>query len=335
MGASVTESPRDGCPTGLIDDLAGLGEDLDRSVPAKIVDRNLLVATWNIRSLGGLTPRWVSGRGDRPLRDLEAVHCIAEIVSRFDVVAIQEVKSETTALRHIYELLGSDWSLILTDVTEGALGNRERLAFLFDTRRVRLSGLACEIVIPPEHLDSTEAEHLTRQFARTPYAVGFEALGQTFTLVALHAIWGSSEGERIRELAAIAQWLARWSRDRHAWDVNLIALGDFNIDRGDGPLHRAFTSTGLTVPDVLRTARRSVHAGATSREALYDQIAWFEGAARGPARPLTFRCARGGSFDFTASALRSRGLTRAQLSWYLSDHLPLWVELIPGAHPPR
>jgi hypothetical protein len=33
---------------------------------------------------------------------------------------------------------------------------------------------------------------------------------------------------------------------RRDWDQNLIALGDFNIDRQDDPLYQAFTSTGLT-----------------------------------------------------------------------------------------
>jgi endonuclease/exonuclease/phosphatase family metal-dependent hydrolase len=306
-------------------DLAALRDSLDEQVPAKVLDRNLLLATWNIRGFGGVTPRWVSGRGDSPKRDLQSIHSIAEIVSRFDVVAIQEVKSNTAALRHVYRVLGDDWSLILTDVTEGELGNRERMAFLFDTRRVRLSGLACEIVIPPEHLERREADALTRQFARTPYAVGFRTAGHTITLVSLHVIWGDSSEERARELSAIARWLAEWSRDKDAWDHNLITLGDFNIEREDSVFHRAFTSTGLFIPPDLRTARRSIFDGATKAGlAVYDQIAWFEGVKR--ARPLTLRYAGGGSFDFTATALGSRNLPPAELSWYLSDHLPLWVE---------
>ena len=64
------------------------------------------------------------------------------------MVAVQEPKYDLEALRHLIHALGPDWGLSFTDVTEGAPGNAECIAFLFDTRRVQLSGLACEIVVP-------------------------------------------------------------------------------------------------------------------------------------------------------------------------------------------
>ena len=119
----------------------------------------------------------------------------------------------------------------LTDVTEGAPGNAERMAFLFDTRRVQLSGLACELVVPQEQLGPIESGALQRQFARTPYAVSFRSGGKTFILITLHVLYGENEEERLPEIRAIAEWLAEWARDINSWDHNLIALGDFNIDR--------------------------------------------------------------------------------------------------------
>ena len=68
------------------------------------------------------------------------------------MVALQEVKGNLRALRDTMKLLGSNWSFILTDVNRGAAGNGERMAYLFDTRRVRLSGLASELVVPKEWL---------------------------------------------------------------------------------------------------------------------------------------------------------------------------------------
>ena len=142
-------------------------------------------------------------------------------------------------------------------------------------------------------------------------------------------IWGSSPQERVLELSAIAEWLSRWSRDKHAWDHDLITLGDFNIERRDDRFHDAFTSTGLTIPADLIQARRSVFDGsggvdATGGGAAYDQIAWF--ADTRTSRPLSLVYRAGGSFDFTGQALPSRGLTPTQLSWRISDHLPLWAE---------
>jgi len=161
---TITDSP----PPQIALELAELRSALDAAIPTKALDRNLLIATWNIRALGDLTEKWKSDPGDSPQRDLHALRCIAEIISRFDVIALQEVRANLKALRHTLKLLGSNWGLILTDVTRGSPGNGERMAFLFDTRKVRLSGLASELVVPQEQLDSIAPDALEKQFARTP-----------------------------------------------------------------------------------------------------------------------------------------------------------------------
>ena len=129
------------------------------------------------------------------------------------------------------------------------------MAFVFDKRKVDLSGLACELVVPAEQLTSIGEDALDRQFARTPYAVSFRCGTKTFILTTLHVLYGDRSGDRVPELKAIAQWLADWARDINAWDHNLIALGDFNIDRAGDALYKAFTSTGLVVPQYLRGSK--------------------------------------------------------------------------------
>jgi endonuclease/exonuclease/phosphatase family metal-dependent hydrolase len=319
---NITDPP----PEEILADLARLRLALDEVVPAKALDRNLLIATWNVRAFGGLTEKWESAVDDSPKRDLHSLLCIAEIVSRFDVVAVQEAKDDLKALRHLIHTLGPDWGLSLTDVTEGAPGNSERMAFLFDTRRIQLSGLACEIVVPQEQLGPIESDALQRQFARTPYAVSFRSAQKTFILVTLHVIYGEDERERVPEIRAIAEWLARWARDVNGWDHNLIALGDFNIDRKGDPLHDAFVSTGLDIPEDLQGAPRTIFGDPQKPELnkFYDQIAWFTGRNGLPA--LSLRYSRGDYFDFTDAALASRGLTKMELSWRISDHYPLWTE---------
>ena len=64
--------------------------------------------------------------------------------------------------------------------------------------------------------------------------------------------------DRIPELKAIAAWFAGWARSMYAWGHNLIALGDFNIDRAGDQLYAAFTSTGLTIPAHLRHVPRTI-----------------------------------------------------------------------------
>jgi hypothetical protein len=80
-------------PEDVSADLLRLRSALDEEIPAKALDRNLLIATWNVRAFGDLTEKWESAEEDSPKRDLHSLLCIAEIVSRFDVVAVQEPRT--------------------------------------------------------------------------------------------------------------------------------------------------------------------------------------------------------------------------------------------------
>jgi hypothetical protein len=63
-------------------------------------------------------------------------------------------------------------------------------------------------------------------------------------------------------LRGIARWMREWAERTNAWSQDLIALGDFNIDRRDDPLWQTFTATGLTVPSDLADVPRSIFAEA-------------------------------------------------------------------------
>ena len=108
---------------------------------------------------------------------------------------------------------------------------------------------------------------------------------------------------------------------------NLIALGDFNIDRKDDPFYQAFTSTGLTPPDALNVVPRTVFddpdpQANPNHAHFYDQIAWFTEKSSAPVLPLGFRNA--GMFDFTGELVPASDTKN--LSWRISDYYPLWVE---------
>ena len=80
-------------PIEVQEELKELKKDLELKIPHKEFDHNLLIATWNIRAFGNLKRKWKSGNKDSPKRDLHAILCIAEIIRKFDVIAIQEVKA--------------------------------------------------------------------------------------------------------------------------------------------------------------------------------------------------------------------------------------------------
>lgn len=307
-------------PQKIAEELAGVRAALDATIPSKRLDDNLLIATWNIRAFGDLTEKWNASDDDSPKRDLRALRIITEIVSRFDVIALQEVKGNIKCLRHMLQVLGPHWAFLLTDITRGRAGNDERMAFLFDTRRVKSSGLACELVVPPEWLDEVSDDALREQFARTPYAASFITGSQTFILVTLHVLWGKSSRDRIPELTGIARWMASWAEQEAAWRHNLFVLGDFNIDRKDDDAYEAFTSTGLTVPDSLDAVPRSIFGG-DGEGKHYDQISWFTQQNR---ELLSMELTAAGGFDFLECALTE--MTPQEVSWRISDHYPLWAE---------
>ena len=167
-----------------------------------------------------------------------------------------------------------------------------------------------------EDAATVSAGALDRQFARTPYAVSFQSSGQTFILVTLHVNYGKQAADRVPELKAIAEWLAAWAEREFSWDQNVIALGDFNIDRKDDPLYQAFTSTGLTPAAPLVGLRRTIFDTPQAPH-YYDQIAWFtKGQAKRPVMNLD--CSAGGTFDSSPSCKE-----RARSSTCLGDGLEL------------
>ncbi len=316
----ITDQP----PAAIGQELAALSQALDDEIPAKQDGQNLLIATWNIRSFSSLTRKWTAAQTDSPKRDLRGLRAIIEILSRFDVIAIQEAQGDLRALRDTLHFLGDDWGLLMTDVTRGDAGHSERLAYLFDRRRLKPSGLAAEIVVPPEWIDGDPDAAMRRQFVRTPYAVSFRAGEDTFILVTLHVIFGEPE-DRVPELQGIARWMADWAKRSNRWHHNLLVLGDFNVDRKGSELWEAFTDTGLSVPEELDAVPRTIFADVTdpTGDKFYDQIAWF---TKGQKKLIEMTYHTGGFFDFKPLVYQGLGLTNNSLSFRLSDHYPLWVE---------
>ena len=238
----------------------------ERSVPDKNATRTLLLATWNLKEFEG-------GRNDKRID--ESYWYIAEIVSHFDLIAIQEVGGHLGALKILRRRLGGTWQYVVSDVTEGSAGNQERMAFLFDRRKIRFSGVAGEIVIPPIEDKKGKTIAPADQLARTPTIVGFEAGWFRFMLSTVHIIWGKNVAEhpaRVAEIKALGKFLKNRSEDESAWSRNLILLGDFNIFAADpsNVAYNAITQSGFVIPSALQNIPPT-NVGQKRR--FYDQIA--------------------------------------------------------------
>src|SRR5262245_22104679 len=135
-----------------------------RGIPTKAATR-LLVATWNIANFGAQ---------ERRPQDLRL---IAEILSWFDVVAIQECRENYGDLANVAHTLGPPYRLLLSD----AAGNNERMAFVYDSAKLALLEEIGEVSFPPSQLKHVKLLGITAKFEgwdRNPYFASFQASAQ-------------------------------------------------------------------------------------------------------------------------------------------------------------
>jgi len=314
----VVRLPR-GTPDAIANEWTNLVAKLDDTVPRKIEGENLLVASWNVRNLGSLTQSWESSAHDSPKRDKRAAVAIAEIISRFDIVMVTEVTGSADALHQVVsELLGESWAVLFPDYwTFG--GTMERVAFVYDSRRILTAGLAGRIQLE-EYLDEFRPP-LATPLCAASFRTRSAEIPVHLTLAVLHfdyyARGADPDGQAF--LAWMEDWANALKRESHA----LIVLGDFNIDRVGNPLYDIVARHGLFVPLPLQGAPRSIFgASPESSDGFYDQIAWFGGSPEGPTSNV--RISTSGFFDFVQ--VLKRGLPLASLSFRISDHYPLWCE---------
>lgn len=304
----------------IVEGLVRLRAQLDAELPARSLETSFLLATWNLREFGG------KKHGGRLL---DSMYFIAEVISRFDLVAVQEVRSDLRALRDLVRLLGKWWDFLVTDVTYGASGNGERMAFLFDKRTVRFDNMAGEVVLP----GSPDAPPL--QLARTPFVCSFRSSWTRFDICSAHMYWGTSSANdprRLAEISALAKLLAKEVAGEAGDPLgrNVVLLGDFNIfNRKTDKTMQALEEAGFQMPPKLRASKTNALG-----DKEYDQIAYLARDKRFEMRDT------GGVFDIYKSVFRSadaaayaddrkgKGSSFADWrSYQISDHLPLWVEL--------
>lgn len=73
---------------------------------------------------------------------------LKRFVSRFDLLAVQEVMDDLSGIRRLHDELGPSFRLIVSDTTgatPGSRGLRERLAFVYRPERIELKELASDI----------------------------------------------------------------------------------------------------------------------------------------------------------------------------------------------
>jgi endonuclease/exonuclease/phosphatase family metal-dependent hydrolase len=310
-----------------IDNLLELRKQLDNEIPQKTATDTLLLATWNIRKFGNN-------------RRNESLHYLAEIISRFDLIAVQEVSADMKGLENLMSLLNLNWDYFVTDSTDGTAGGGERMAFLYDKSKIYFKKMAGEIVLPKNKLIDG-----TLQFARTPYIVSFQAGWFKFILTTVHIYYGSTSAidmkKREKEIDAITSLLSKRAKKE---DMSYVLLGDFNIPNVNDNTMKALEKYGFTVPSAIKEHPSDL--GGTKH---YDQIA-FNLKLDSSMTVFSEKEQKAGAFNFAKTIYKEQdfdtykqyfkdkiqGKTEKESTKYylstwrtfqMSDHLPLWVEL--------
>ena len=309
------------------ENLLKLRNQFDREIPQKTATDTLLLATWNIRKFSDN-------------RTTESLYYIAEIINRFDLIAIQEVAANMKGLEKLMSLLHPKWDYLVTDATDGSAGGGERMAFLYDKSKIKFKNLAGEIVLPLNKLIDGKL-----QFARTPYCVAFQAGWFKFVLTTVHIFYGSTSAvdkkKREKEIDTLTSLLSKRAKKEN---ISYILLGDFNIPNVNDDTMKSLEKYGFTVPAAIKEHPSDL--GATKH---YDQIA-FNLKLDDKMIVFSENEQKAGAFDFAKTVYTKQdldiykqyfldkieGKSEHEIEKYylsswrtyqMSDHLPLWVEL--------
>jgi exonuclease III len=332
----------------VIETLERLRKQLDDNVPGKDSENNLLLATWNIRDFGKKNRK---GFGPR-LK--ESHYYLAEIISRFDIVAVQEVNEMEEWERLMY-LLGPDWDYVATGITDNKLGgNGERLTFVFDRRKVSFQKIIDEIVLPPKLEVGADGSSRGKQFNRTPVKAAFRSGWLKFDLCTVHIYFGADSGaklvQRQQEIAAISSYLAKEAEEALERGKATFLLGDFNIMHPEHKTMEALKQSGFKIPKTL-----ALHTN-IKEDKYYDQIAFMEqkglltmveqestdplkqnagvldifAEVMRPKDFSLYKAACSATTGANTVANKKKGLEKYYLDWrtyQMSDHKPMWVRL--------
>jgi endonuclease/exonuclease/phosphatase family metal-dependent hydrolase len=263
----------------------------DYKIPKREVDENVVIATWNIQQFS-------------EKKSWRSLKYIADIIERFDIVAIQEIKSDLRGLGKLQEILPGKYRILVSDVT----GNTERFAFIYDQRTVESTGLVAEI-----GLDIDTVTHEGFQLHRMPYCASFRAGRFDFTIVSVH-IFESNTAFRKREIDVLAEKIKKLSETEHSKvvDRDFFVVGDFNIKKEGDSFFNALVSHGFQMPETLNKLTTNFN-----RTGTFDKIAWVNR----PDFKFNGNC---NVVPFYKAVYQDKNPGGGKKE--ISDHLPLWAE---------
>ena len=295
--------------------LSGLGiraeEQNASAVPAK---EKIKIAAWNIKYFG------YGGQYKRTEEELEQ---IAEILSKYDLIAITELMENTTQFDRTLEKLsdaGQKYCALISEPIGWETGSeerrryKERYAFLY---REGLINLVDKGDFYPD-MDDKEDD-----FARNPYWATFCAGDFDFTVIVVHTHAGNMKSDPQREYKKLDSVFQHVQNKNGEDEKDILLVGDFNTKRSSrmGP-DKKFSHDFLN--NILKTLEHEAtplfrfEDGDLSNiinTELYDNIFFQKNY-------LTEYACRYGIFRFDDDVYEGNDSKAKRIS----DHRPVWAE---------
>jgi deoxyribonuclease-1-like protein len=265
---------------------AGFDGGLASNVPVRAAG-SVRIASFNIQVFG-----------KTKIAKPEVMDVLAETVRRFDLVAIQEVRSTTDdILPRFIERINSTGRHYDFKIGPrlGRTNSKEQYAFIYDAQTIEVDPTSIHTVNDPDDL-----------FQRPPMVASFRVRGPppdqafTFTLIDIH----TEPDEAKAEIDALAQ-VYRAVRNDGRGEDDVILLGDLNADEKKFGMLKQIPNMTWIISGVPTNTRRTE----TYDNILFDRAATIEFTGRA------------GVFDI----LREFNLTEQQ-ALEVSDHFPIWAE---------
>lgn len=293
------------------------GDVLDKTVPDKTLDETLIVASWNLREFGESKS---SGR------ELEPLVYIAEVMSRMDLIAVQEVRRDLTALDGLIRILGGWWKYVVSDVTAGRAGNNERVAFIYDSRKLSFGGLAGELT--PEAKKKGKLLVAEEAFSRSPFLAGFRAGWFKSAICSVHTYYGTSSADvpqRAKDSDLAARLLKNRMKQKDRWANNAILLGDFNVFKVGDKTFQGLERADFQIPAGLLGQYTNVN-----KDKPFDQMGFVA-----PDVSRQLEVTKTGVFPFFDHVYRMEDRSeylpqetdakyKQWRTYKMSDHMPIW-----------
>ncbi len=211
----------------------------------------VLIGSFNIRKLGKVSNRTAA-----------TWKFLADICRQYDLLAVQEIMDDLEGINKLMELLGPEYSLLISDKTgvfPGDSGLGERLGYIYRWSAVRRTEIASDVSYDRsklfkllldnyEEFDTAFRKKMKSKkaklklphflsFIRQPYLAGFEIPGFPGTepykimVINAHLFFGNYITDRRQEFNALISWIIERIQEKDkVYFKNFMLLGDLNLD---------------------------------------------------------------------------------------------------------